>query len=142
MRNVSVFAATTNHFPHWIEADDRRFYVIDANHSGHASGPDNEEFQAFMEQFRRFMDEPKNIASLRNALLARKQSNAFNPRSLDMAAVDTPLMRQLHSASGEVLVQELEETIEGRGIFAFPQSGLRKLFTEHLKANPSRIPHL
>ncbi|MFG6547413.1 primase-helicase family protein [Sulfitobacter sp. 1A10445] len=141
IRNVSVVAATTNHFPHWLEPDDRRFYVVDANHSGHASGPDHEGFQAFMKEFHRYMSTPQNITNLYQALLTRKQSNSFNARSLNIAAVDTPIMRQVHSAAGEVLVQVLEEAIARKGIYAWPQASLRDLFVE-LKANPNRIAHL
>lgn len=141
IRNVSVFVMTSNHYPHWIESDDRRFYVADANHAGHASGPDQEDFQSFMALFHDFMSDPVNIAKLYNSLMARKQSNHFNPKSLNAAAIDTPLMKRIHGASGEVLLQELEEIIAGDGTFAIPQSNLRRLFTEKLKTNPNRIPH-
>lgn len=142
VRSVSVYLMTTNHYPHWIEPDDRRFYVIDANHSGHASGPDHEAFQSFMTNFYAYMADPENIARLYNALMARQQSNGFNPRSLNMAAVDTPIMKRLHAASGEVLQQELAEIIAGKGEFAIPQSDLRMIFVESLKANPNRLAHM
>ncbi|WP_171233990.1 primase-helicase family protein [Ruegeria sp. HKCCA4812] len=142
VRSVSVYLMTTNHYPHWIEPDDRRFYVIDANHPGHASGPDNENFQSFMSSFYKYMDNPENIARLYNALMVRQQSNGFNPRSLNMAAVDTPIIQRLHAASGEVLQQELAEFIAGTGKFAIPQASLRKLFFENLKVNPNRLAHM
>ncbi len=64
-------------YPHWIEPDDRRFYVIDANHPGHASGPDHEDFQSFMTRFYEYMNKPENIARLYNALMARQKSNGL-----------------------------------------------------------------
>lgn len=33
-----AFLFTTNHLPTWIEAGDRRFYVVEVKHDGHASG--------------------------------------------------------------------------------------------------------
>lgn len=142
MANVCSFLMTTNHHPHWIESDDRRFYVIDANHSGHASGPNHEEFQAFMMVFYDYMTDPENIAKLRNALMAHRQANTFNPRALNVAAVDTPIMKSLTQASGQVVQQALEELIAASRKFAVPQADLIKLFSEKLKVNPNRIGHM
>ena len=141
VRSVTVFLMTTNHYPHWIEPDDRRWYVADANHSGHASGPESESFQSFMTHYHEQMDKPEYLAGLYAALMAHKQSNSFNPRSLNIAAIDTPIMKRLSAASGEVLQQELEEILEGKGLRAIPQASLRKLCSEVLKANPNRIKH-
>ena len=142
LQNICVFLMTTNHHPHWIEPDDRRFYVIDVNHSGHASGPDHEEFQAFMMIFYDYMKSPENIAKLRNALMAHRQANTFNPHALNVAAVDTPIMKSLTQASGQVVQQALEELIAASGKFALPQADLIKLFSEKLKVNPNRIAHM
>lgn len=142
MENVCVFLMTTNHFPHWIEPDDRRFYVIDVNHSGHASGPDHEAFQAFMKQFYDYMKRPENLAQLYNYLIAHKPSNSFNPYALNVAAVDTPVMKRIAADSGEVLQQQLEEVIAAGGRFAVPQADLIKLFSDRIKINPNRISHM
>ncbi|SPH22344.1 hypothetical protein ASD8599_03088 [Ascidiaceihabitans donghaensis] len=142
IQNVCVFLMTTNHYPHWIEPDDRRFYVIDVNHSGHASGPDHEEFGDFMKVFYDYMKEPANIARLRNALLAHRQANSFNPRALNVSEIDTPIMQSISQASGQVLQQALEELIASSQKFAIPQRNLMKLFSERLKANPNRIVHM
>lgn len=142
IRNCCCFVMTTNHFPHWIEPDDRRFYVIDVNHQGHAAGPDQEAFQSFMETFYSYMDKPENIAKLRAALLSHRLSNSFNPRSLNVAAVDTPIMQRINQNSGEILQQVLEETIAAQGVFALPQSSLVKLFSETLKIKPNRLGHM
>lgn len=141
VRSVTVFLMTTNHSPHWLEADDRRWYVADTNHPGHASGPDMEKFQSFMTRYHEQMAKPENLARLYAALMAHQQSNGFNARSLNMQAIDTPIMKRLSAESGEVLLQELEEIIEGKGLRAIPQTKLRKLFTEVLKTNANRITH-
>ncbi|PJE34324.1 hypothetical protein CVM52_22880 [Pseudooceanicola lipolyticus] len=139
--NVGTYFMTTNGYPHWIEEGDRRFLVVDANHEFHAMSPNAAEFQSFMAEINAWMNEPRNIARLYNALMVRKQANSFNPWSLGAESVTTPLMAQLHAASGEVLQQELEESIAAQGVFAIPQTTLRKWFAEKLKANPNRIPH-
>lgn len=141
IKQECVFAMTTNHFPHWFEADDRRILVIDCDHSGHASGPDAEDFQAFMKQFHEWMEVPANIAGVWAALMQWKTSNSFNPNSLNIAAIDTPIMQQLQAASGEVLQQALVELFQARSVFAIALTQLQKIFTEELKTNPNRIPH-
>ncbi|MDF9304785.1 DUF5906 domain-containing protein [Tritonibacter mobilis] len=105
VNNFTSYVMTTNHYPHWIEPDDRRWYVADANHSGHASGPDAEDFQSFMTHFHEQMSRREVLARLYNALLEHRQSNSFNPRSMNMAAIDTPIMRRLSAGAGEVLQQ-------------------------------------
>ncbi|MBY6069645.1 hypothetical protein KUW17_23150 [Leisingera aquaemixtae] len=141
VNNVTSYVMTTNHYPHWIEPDDRRWYVADANHSGHASGPDAADFQSFMTHFHEQMSRREVLARLYNALLEHKQSNSFNPRSMNMAAIDTPIMRRLSAGAGEVLQQELVELLAGRDLRAVAQTTLRRLFTVELKANPNRITH-
>lgn len=141
VRSSTVFAMTTNHYPHWIEPDDRRWYVADTNHSGHASGPNLEEFQGFMTHFIREIAKPEQLARIYNALMAHQQSNSFNARSVNMTAINTPIMKRLSAASGEVLQEELVEILDGKGLSAIPQTTLRKLCSEVLKTNPSRIKH-
>jgi hypothetical protein len=141
VNNVTAYVMTTNHYPHWIEPDDRRWYVADANHSGHASGPDAADFQSFMTHFHEQMSRREVLARLYNALLEHKPSNSFNPRSMNMAAIDTPIMRRLSAGAGEVLQQELVELLAGRELRAVAQTTLRRLFTMELKTNPNRITH-
>jgi hypothetical protein len=33
------FMLTSNHLPLWIEPEDRRYYLIEVDHDGHATGP-------------------------------------------------------------------------------------------------------
>lgn len=142
IEQLCVFVFTTNHHPHWIEEDDRRFLVVDCDHSGHASGPDVEAFQALMAEFHAWMKEPLNLARLRNALLARKVSNSFNPKALNVAAIDTPIMQQLRATSGEVLQDALEELLLERELFAISQRSLIRIFADEFGANQNRIRHL
>ncbi|TMV09984.1 hypothetical protein FGK63_02635 [Ruegeria sediminis] len=136
------FVFTTNHLPLWIEGDDRRYYVIDVDHSGHASGPDAENFGGFIAEFNAWMARPENIARLYNGLMAHQPSNQFNPRSLNLSLIETPVMRDIMEASREVLLVRLEEHINGLGRFALPQEKLAEIFIEVLKSNQNRIRHM
>lgn len=139
---VCVFVFTTNHFPYWIEADDRRFLVIDCDHLGHASGPNSDVFRRFMEGFYGWMNEPENLTRLRNALLSRQLSNSFNPKALNTGAIGTPIMEKLRANSGEVLQETLKEILHSRKVFATTQQDLIRIFSGELRANPNRIRHI
>ncbi|WP_197922923.1 primase-helicase family protein [Thiosulfatihalobacter marinus] len=142
VKQYCCFLFTSNHLPLWIEADERRYYVIDVDHDGHASGPQAEEFGSFIAEFNEWMERPENIASLYQALMERQQSNDFNPRSLNLSLVGTPVMQQIIGSSREVLLVRLEELLASLGVFAVPQERLAKLFTEQLKTNQNRIRHM
>ena len=126
----------------WIEEDDRRYYVIEVSHDGHASGPEAEEFGAFITELRVYMDDPEEIARLYNALMQNKQSKDFNPRSLNLSVIDTPTMKQIQNSSQEVLLVRLEELLAERNLFAIPLGSLQRLFTEDLNASPNRSRHM
>jgi hypothetical protein len=141
IQQVCTFLFTTNHYPHWIEGNDRRFFVIDCDHDGHASGPGNEHFREFMAAFYRWMNDARNLAELRNALLARTLSNSFNPQALNTAEIQTPIMERLRSSSREALEEALIEMLHERNIYAKSQMTLSRIALEELRINPNRLPH-
>ncbi|WOI28725.1 primase-helicase family protein [Sulfitobacter dubius] len=142
VRQHCCFLFTTNHLPLWIEADERRYYVIDVDHDGSASGPNAAEFGAFVAEFVAWMDNDENIARLYNALLQHRQSNSFNPRALNLSAIDTPVMQQIMGASREVSLVRLEEWLAEQGVFALPQERIAFFFVETLRTNQNRIRHM
>ena len=142
VRQSCFFLFTSNHLPIWMEAGDRRIYVIDVDHEGHASGPDAEEFGSFIAALNTWMESDENIAALYHGLMEHQQANEFNPRSLNVSLIETPVMRQIMGSSREVLLVRLEELLAGRGVFAVPQEVLARLFVENLKTNQNRIRHM
>lgn len=142
LKQCCCFLFTTNHLPLWIEADERRYYVIDVDHDGHASGPEAEEFGHFIAELIRWMENEDNLAVLYRGLMEHRQSNEFNPRSLNLSQIQTPVMKQIMGASREVQLARLEEFLDGAGRFALPQEELAKWFIEGLKTNQNRIRHM
>lgn len=142
VKQYCCFLFTTNHLPLWIEADERRYYVIEVDHSGHASGPDAEAFGDAVAEFCAIMDDPANIARLYNALLRHQQSNSFNACTLNLSAIDTPVMKQIMGASKEVQLQQLDELLAEKGVFAIGQGDLARVFAEDLKMNANRIKYM
>ncbi|MDO6800805.1 primase-helicase family protein [Shimia thalassica] len=142
VRQCCCFLFTTNHIPLWIEADERRYYVIDVDHSGHASGPDAEAFGDFIGELNRWMENDENIARLYHGLMGHQVSNDFNPRSLNLSQIETPIMKQIMTGTREVLLDRLEEKLVASGRFAISQEQLAKLFVEELKTSQNRIRHM
>lgn len=135
------FLFTTNHLPLWIEAGDRRYYVAEVDHEGHASGAQAEEFSEFVGETLAALDHPEEIAKLYNALMQHRFSNEFDPKSLNLANVDTPVMRQIKGSSQEVLTARLEEALNSKRQFAIPQETLARMFIS-LGIRVNRIRHL
>lgn len=46
VKQSCCFLFTSNHLPLWMEADDRRYYLIDVDHDGHAAGPNAGRFKS------------------------------------------------------------------------------------------------
>ena len=136
------FLLTSNHFPSWIEAHERRYFVIDVDHSGHASGPDAAAFGERVAAIHQAMSDDKVLAALFNALMVHKQSNRFSPSSLNVAAIDTPIMKRVSEGSTEVVIDLLTEQLKAHGRFAISQRELARWFNDKLKANSARVPHL
>lgn len=136
------FLLTSNHFPNWIEAHERRYLVIDVDHSGHASGPDAAAFAEFIGELHTAMKDDANIARLYNALMVHRPSNAFDPASLNVAAIDTPIMARVREGTTEVVLDQLSEWLQASNQFAFPQTALLTYCQEKLRANSARIRHL
>jgi len=142
VQQCCCFLFTTNHIPLWIEADERRYYVIDADHSGYASGPDAEQFGEFVGELSAWLAEDRNVATLYNGLMQHRVSNDFNPRSLHLSSIQTPVMKRIMGGTREVLLDRLAERLAGLGRFAIPQEMLAKVFIEELKTSQNRLRHM
>jgi hypothetical protein len=135
MQNLELrncFLLTTNHRPHWLEGGERRYYIIHMKHEGHNQGEDYENFiplvQAVMEQIK----DPKKLAALHLALLGRKPSNDFNPRSLNFKKLASPLMKELQLDAQPESESVLEELLDLYSVSIIPSSDQRAL-TSYLR---------
>ena len=142
VRQFCCFLFTSNHRPDWIEADERRYLVVEVKHDGHASGPKADEFGTYVAELNAWMEDPANIARLYNGLIARRVSADFNPKALNLSKLTSPIMKQLNSSSQEVVLQQLEQKLAELGKFAVPQEDLIKLCVEELKIKQNRLGHL
>ena len=109
----SCFLFTTNHKPLWLEGGERRYYIIDMNHGGHAQGPDNDKFVELVRRVKAMTEDQQALRDLYARLMVRVQSENFDPKNMRFNMTATPIMRELQATAGnegdEVLKALLEE---------------------------------
>jgi len=136
------FLFTTNHLPLWIENGDRRYYVIAIDHDGHASGPNSAEFTELVGRLHAFMSCDRAIAGLYRALLARELAEGFNAKSLNVETCATSVMRRIHGAARQTIVDQLEEMLNHLNQHVVPEADVAQIVREKLKANVNSTKHL
>jgi hypothetical protein len=136
------FLFTTNHLPLWIEPDDRRYYVIEVDHDGHASGPRAAEFSSLVQRLHRFLADEHSVAALYRALMERDLSPDFNAKSLNVDTCSTAVMQRVHGASRLTTVDQLEELLSARGLNSIPEMEVARIIQESLKGNANSTRHL
>lgn len=135
MQNLELrncFLLTTNHRPIWLEGGERRYYIIHMNHNGHNQGEDYETFVPLVEAVMEQIKDPVKLAGLYAALLARKPSEDFNPRSLNYAKLASPIMRELQLDSQPESEALLEELLNLYCVSIIPSAD-QKALTNYLK---------
>jgi hypothetical protein len=142
VKQSCCFVFTTNHLPTWIEGEDRRFYVIEVDHSGHASGEKAAEFSDLVGQLYGYMEDAQNIAKLHAALLKRSLSDDFSAKSLNVARHATPIMHRINAASESTVITLLQEELNKLELKAIPESNLAGFISKTLKGSVSQTRHL
>ncbi|MDF1671593.1 MAG: DUF5906 domain-containing protein [Roseovarius sp.] len=142
IKQLCCFLFTTNHLPLWIEAEDRRYYLVDVDHNGHAAGEGAQEFAELVGALHEFMEDDRNIAALHRALMEREQSPDFNAKTLNVVEDATPLMKRVHGASEATRKAMLREYLAEQGIHALPESDVSRIVKGELDGNISSTKHL
>lgn len=142
VRQSCCFIFTTNHLPTWLDENNRRFYVLEVDHDGHASGKNSDQFIQLVSRFHAFMAEPQNIAKLYNALMARTLPDDFSAKTLNLARHSTDIMRRLSTASEQTVTSMLEEKLGSQGLNAIPETDVTTFIVRVLKSPISRTRHL
>ena len=82
------------------------------------------------------------LAGLYTALMDRKQGNAFNAKSLNVASFESPIMSRIMGGSRQVVLDQLEELLNERGVFAVGQRDLIGACADRFKINSNQSRHL
>jgi hypothetical protein len=139
---ISCFVFTTNHLPTWLESGERRYYIVQTDHDGHASGPRAAAFAEVVAGVYEALANPDEVAALYNALMQRRVSESFNPKSLNTERDGTAVMRQLLGTSGETMLEQLAEYLDSSGHGVIPQSEVQDHITKELRQNGNRTRHM
>ncbi len=139
---ISCFVFTTNHLPTWLESGERRYYIVQTDHEGHASGPKAAAFSTVVARVYEALGNPDEVAALYNVLMQRRVSDGFNPKSLNTERDGTPVMRQLLGTSGETMLEQLEEFLADMGHGVIPQFTVQEYITKDLRQNGNRTRHM
>ena len=139
---ISCFVFTTNHLPTWLEQGERRYYVVQTDHDGHASGPRAAEFSAVVAGVYEALANPAEVAALYRVLMRRRVSDSFNAKSLNTERDGTALMKQLLGTSGETMLDQLAEFLDSAGLAVVPQSIVQDHVTKELRQNGNRTRHM
>ena len=132
------FILTTNHKPIWLEAGDRRFYIIHLDHEGYAAGGTAyEAFVKLVTEVKGTYEADQGIAELYQALLRRPQSPNFNPYSLNVNELATEVMREINALAPDVVEEMLGEFLEEHKIRFVPVRYANKLLSYFAHRNPN-----
>jgi len=123
----ACYLFTTNHKPLWLEGGERRYYIIEMNHDGHAQGPRSDEFAELVGDVYAQISNPRRLAALYAALMSRKISPEFNPKSMRFDTNATPIMRELQAQSGNEADETLEAVLAEYCVSIIPSSDFKEL---------------
>jgi hypothetical protein len=142
VQQSACFLFTTNHLPMWIEAEDRRYWVVDVNHDGHASGPMAAEFAELCGNLKANVKLDAFAWQLYSAMMEKEIPQDFDAKTLNIAKQSTPIMKVIQSSSTRVTLEMLQEALDELGLNAIPQTKLVELATQRLRQSPEAAKHL
>jgi hypothetical protein len=141
VEQACAFLFTSNHTPLWLEQGDRRFYVVEVDHEGHRFGSKAEEFAALSGEVHAYLEEPRNVAMLYNALRRNPVPRDFNAKSLDVQHTSTKIMRTIQSASWDVNLELFDAELSRLRLVALPASLMANVAEVCDKSSNNVIKH-
>lgn len=123
----ACYLFTTNHKPLWMEGGERRYYIIEMSHDGHAQGPRSDEFTQLVGAVMEQVNDPEQLSALYEALMRRRISPEFDPKSMKFGTNATPIMRELQALSGNEGDEVLEALLAEFNVAIIPSADFRPL---------------
>jgi Family of unknown function (DUF5906) len=136
------FLFTSNHLPLWIEPEDRRYYLIELDHDGHATGPNARGFADLVGHLKAFMANDESMAGLYLELMRRVPRAGFSAKTLNVQEDATPLMKRVLGASEQTNLNLLREHLAENGLHSIPEKTAAEIVRDLLRCNPSATRHL
>ena len=123
----SCFLFTTNHKPLWLEGGERRYFIIDMDHEGHAQGLDNDTFVKLVQSVKAQINEPQALRNLYSRLIERRQSANFDPMNMRFTENATLIMQELQASSVNESDKVLEELLQQYRVSVIPSEDIAEL---------------
>lgn len=123
----SCFLFTTNHKPLWLEGGERRYFIIDMDHEGHAQGLDNDTFVKLVQSVKAQINTPQALRDLYSRLIVRQQSSSFDPMNMRFTENATLIMQELQSSSVNESDKVLEELLQQYMVSVIPSEDIAEL---------------
>ena len=142
VEQVCAFIFITNHKPIWLEEDDRRFYVIEVDHDGHRWGPNGEAYSKQVASLMDYLQDNNNLAKLYWALMQHNIPVEFDAHSLDVLGSSTSVMQEIRQASGDIGRQIVKEWLDGNGVVAINNVGIKALVKERYISKASAMKYI
>lgn len=142
VRLHSCFLLTSNHLPTWIEAGERRFYVVDVGHDGHASGPNSAFFTGIVRAVEKALCDDERVAAFYSWLMQRELAADFNAMTLNTKLHGTDLMRRLEANQVTATTQQLAEYLGGQEAVAITEQDLRVYLTKEMRLNANSLQYM
>lgn len=133
---------TSNHMPFWIEAEDRRYYIINIDHDGYSRGARAEAFSQLVGRLEAWAEDPMNIARLYAALMARELPVGFSAKTLNVERDGTEIMRQVFLNGRATVLDRMQEYLDRGKWHAVAEADIVTIVTEKLRVNINTTKHL
>ncbi len=138
----SCFIMTTNHLPLWIEAGERRFYVVDVGHEGHASGPQAASFANRVQCVEDALQDDERVAGFYQYLMQRELAEDFDPMTLNTVVHGTEVMKQLLANQTPATNQQLAEYLGRESCVVITEKDLRAYVSKEMGLKINAIRHM
>ena len=127
-----AFMLTTNHKPTWLEGGERRYFLIDMDHAGHAYGDRKDAFDEITKAFRKDLEDPKQLKRWYIELIERNHHKDFDPFILKPQKISSPLMKELMGEARIEVKDVLEDLLTIYSVTVIPSAD-QQLLVNHLK---------
>lgn len=138
----SIFIFTTNHLPTWLEPGERRYYIVETDHDGHAAGPRSKEFNNVIRNVKEALSNPATLSAFYQHLMGAELLETFDPYSLNTEVQGTEIMKRVAGASRQTHEQELEEHLAALGQPVQTNAAIKKYVMTEFRVSGNSTRHL
>ena len=111
---------TTNHKPTWLEGGERRYFIVDMDHEGHAYGARKDEFDKITRDFRQDLSSQEILKRWYLELIDRDYHPDFDPFVLKPNKIGSPLMQELMGEAKIEVKEVLAVLLDQYDVKIFP----------------------